>query len=207
MGNDDKLYDAMFDIKFAAKQMNKSALASEKSSEKEKRNVKAALEKGNPEAARIYAENAIRKHNESLNFLRLSSRLDAAASRIQTAIQMKTVSKAMQSTVKSMDKVLKSSSMDPMKIAQVMDQFEKQQDTLDVNLGTMDAAFQSASAGTVPVGQVDSLLEQVAAENNIDISEKLGAPVAGRIGTAQAQQEGATMEDDIAARLAKLQAL
>ena len=51
-----------------------------------------ALEKGNVEGARIYAENAIRKKNESLNYLRMAARVDAVASRVQSARMMKDVS-------------------------------------------------------------------------------------------------------------------
>lgn len=40
------------------------------------------------EGARLHAANAIRKKNESLNLLRLSSRIDAVASRVQTAVTM-----------------------------------------------------------------------------------------------------------------------
>lgn len=43
------------------------------------------------EGARIYAANAIRKKNEALNLLRLSSRIDAVASRVQTAVTMRKV--------------------------------------------------------------------------------------------------------------------
>lgn len=206
--NDDKLYDLIFNMKFAAKQMSKSSVKAEKDSEKEKMNVKRALEKGNPEAARIYAENAIRKRNESLNYLRLSSRIDAAQSRVQTAVQMKAVTKTMSSTVKGMDKIL--SSMDPMKIATVMDAFEQQVGTLDVNLGVMDAAFESTSAGTVPVGQVDTLMEQVAAENNINISNRLaGGPLNSRVGepAQKSNNTAVSEEDDLARRLASLQTL
>ncbi|KAG5469115.1 hypothetical protein LSCM4_02512 [Leishmania orientalis] len=204
MGKEDRIYDILFNMKFASKQMTKSATASEKSAEREKLNVKKALEKGNPEAARIYAENAIRKRNESLNYLRLASRLDAASSRIQTAMQMQTVTKTMSTTVKGMDKIL--TSMDPMKIAKVMDAFERQVGTMDVSLGTMDAAFESSSAGTVPVTQVDSLMEQVAAENNIDLSAKLGNAPLGS-GIAMPERKHDVTEDDIAGRLKALQAL
>lgn len=44
------------------------------------------------EGARIYAENAIRKKNESLNYLRMAARVDAVASRVQSARMMKDVS-------------------------------------------------------------------------------------------------------------------
>jgi charged multivesicular body protein 1 len=51
-----------------------------------------AIQQKNIEGARIYAENAIRKKNEGLNYLRLASRVDAIHSRVQTAITMKGVS-------------------------------------------------------------------------------------------------------------------
>ena len=43
------------------------------------------------EAAKIHAENAIRKKNESLNYHRMSTRIDAVASRVQTACTMNKV--------------------------------------------------------------------------------------------------------------------
>lgn len=46
---------------------------------------------GNTDGARIYASNAIRKKNESLNLLRLASRIDAVSSRVETAVTMKQV--------------------------------------------------------------------------------------------------------------------
>ena len=54
--------------------------------------MKKALEQGNVEGARIYAENAVRKKNESLNYLRMSGKVDAVASRVQSAVTMKGVS-------------------------------------------------------------------------------------------------------------------
>lgn len=40
----------------------------------------------------MYAENAIRKKNEGVNWLRMASRVDAVASKVQTAVTMKGVS-------------------------------------------------------------------------------------------------------------------
>lgn len=51
-----------------------------------------AIEKGNVEGARIYAQNAIREKNQALNYLRLASRIDAVASRVESAVRMKQVS-------------------------------------------------------------------------------------------------------------------
>lgn len=50
-----------------------------------------AIQKGNMEVARIHAENAIRQKNQSINFLRMSARVDAVAARVQTAVTMNKV--------------------------------------------------------------------------------------------------------------------
>ena len=50
-----------------------------------------ALQQKNIEGAKIYAENAIRKKNEGLNYLRLASRVDAVSSKVQSAMMMKQV--------------------------------------------------------------------------------------------------------------------
>lgn len=64
------------------------------------------------EGARIYAANAIRKKNEGLNLLRLSSRIDAVASRVQTAVTMRNVTMSMASVVKGMDKAMESMNLE-----------------------------------------------------------------------------------------------
>ena len=66
--------------------------------------MRQALEKGNQDVARIYAENAIRKKSESLNYLRMSAKVDAVAAKVKSAQVMKGVSKNMGSVVKSLDK-------------------------------------------------------------------------------------------------------
>lgn len=45
------------------------------------------------EGARIHAENAIRQKNQGLNYLRMSARVDAVASRVQTALTTRRVKK------------------------------------------------------------------------------------------------------------------
>lgn len=53
--------------------------------------VAQAIQKGNTDVARIHAENAIRQKNQSVNFLRMSARVDAVAARVQTAVTMNKV--------------------------------------------------------------------------------------------------------------------
>lgn len=74
--------------------------------------LKKAIQKNNVEGAKIYANNAIRKKNEALNYLRLAARFDAVAAQIDTAVSTGMVSKTMTSVVSGLEKALASSNME-----------------------------------------------------------------------------------------------
>jgi hypothetical protein len=84
----DKLLDQIFNLKFTSKQLVRAARKCEKEEKDEKLKIKKAIEKGNMDGAKIYAQNAIRKKNEALNYLRLGSRLDAVVSRLDQQAKM-----------------------------------------------------------------------------------------------------------------------
>lgn len=84
----DKLLDQIFNLKFTSKQLVRQSRKSEKEEKSEKLKIKKAIEKGNIDGAKIYAQNAIRKKNEALNYMRLGSRLDAVVSRLDTQAKM-----------------------------------------------------------------------------------------------------------------------
>lgn len=112
----------------------------EKEEKSEKLKVKKAIEKGNMDGARIYAQNAIRKKNEQLNYLRLGSRLDGVVARLDTQAKMNVINKSMAGIVKSLDRALASNNME--QISQTMDQFEKQLIDLDVQSATVEGVMQ-----------------------------------------------------------------
>ena len=68
-----KMFDIIFNLKFQAKELNRNAKKSEKSEKVEKDKAFKAMQKNNMEGARIHAANAIRCHNENLQFLRIAS--------------------------------------------------------------------------------------------------------------------------------------
>lgn len=72
--------------------MERAAKKCEKEERLQKAKIQKSLKQGNVEGARIYAENAIRKKNEGLNYLRMAARVDAVSSRVQTAMMTKDVS-------------------------------------------------------------------------------------------------------------------
>ena len=192
--------ETLFQLKFSAKQLEKLSKKAEKDQKKEEAQIKKALEKGDQERARIYAENAIRKKNESLNYLRMSSKIDATASRVQSAVTMKGVAKNMEGVVKALDKAI--NSMELTKISEVMDKFESQFEDLDVHTSVMENAMGQATTTNTPASQVDDLIKQVAEESGLEVSAQMVSAPTNTIGDTV--KTAGTVDDPLSRRLAAL---
>jgi len=198
MVNNDKLLDQIFQLKFTAKQLERQAKKCEKDEKSEKLKVKKAIEKKNFDGARIYAQNAIRKKTEQLNYLKLASRLDAVVSRLDTQAKMNVVNKNMAGIVKTLDKVIKTNN--PEAIVNTMEQFERQMEDLDVTQSEIvDKSMGNVTSLTTPEGEVDLLIQQVVDEHGLEVGAAL--PDAG-VGAVGVQQE--MPASDLSRRLADL---
>ncbi|XP_014273309.1 charged multivesicular body protein 1b [Halyomorpha halys] len=187
----------LFNLKFAVKELERNSKRCEKEEKAEKLKAKKAIQKGNVEVARIHAENAIRQKNQSVNYLRMSARVDAVASRVQTALTTRKVTNSMAGVVKAMDAAMKSMNLE--KISSLMDKFENQFEDLDVQSSYMETTMSQTVTTSIPQNDVDNLLQQVAEEAGLDLSMQL--PQAGSIGAStQASQE----QDELTQRLARL---
>ncbi|TVY40133.1 Vacuolar protein-sorting-associated protein [Lachnellula subtilissima] len=191
------LEKALFNLKFTTKQLNRQAAKAGKDEKTEKDKLKKAIQQGHNDIAKIYAQNAIRKQNERLNLLRLGSRIDAVASRVQTAVTMRQVTGSMMNVVKGMDQAMKAMDLEkpPEQISAVMDRFETQFEDLDVATGYYENATTSATAVGTPQEDVDRLMNQVADEAGVEISQEMeGAkPVAAapvKNGPTEVEEDG-----------------
>ncbi|XP_012675065.1 charged multivesicular body protein 1b-like [Clupea harengus] len=189
----------LFNLKFAAKELQRSSKKCDKDEKVEKTKVKKAIQKGNMEVARIHAENAIRQKNQSVNFLRMSARVDAVAARVQTALTMNKVTKDMAGVVKGMDAVMKSMNLE--KISSLMDKFERQFETLDVQTAQMEDTMSSTTTLTTPQGQVDNMMKEMADEAGLDLNMELPE---GQKGSLAGASVASTEQDELSSRLAKL---
>jgi charged multivesicular body protein 1 len=192
----DKLLEQIFNLKFTAKQLNRSSIKCEQEERAERLKVKKAMEKGNMEGAKIYAQNAIRKKHEALNYMKLASRLDAVVSRLDTQAKMQMVNKNMAAITKNLEKALAANNLE--KIAATMQQFEKQFENLDLQTQVVDGVMSQQAALSTPEEEVGALMQQVADEHGLEV--QLGLPGASM---AVAQQQAAP-QDNLSARLAEL---
>jgi len=200
-----KMEDMIFNLRFTVKQLERLSKKAEKEQKIQEGKVKKAIQTKNVDTARLYAENAIRKKNESLNYLRMAARVDAVQAKVQSALTMKDVTKRMGEVTKALDKAM--ASMDLEQVSKVMEKFEQQFTDLDVTTTTIEDALGGATTLSTPQDQVEALIRQVAAENDLELTDKLVDLEPNRGSLAQpsgAQSEESQREDNLARRLAAL---
>jgi len=196
------LEKSLFQLKFTAKSLNRQSKKAHKDENTEKTKLKKALQQGNVDGARIYASNAIRKKNECLNLLRLASRIDAVASRVETAVTMRQVTGNMTTVVKGMDKAMDSMNLE--RISMVMDKFENQFADLDVQTSYMEDTMQSTTAVSTPQDQIDLLMSQVADEANIELQQNMDTELTKVADLKESRQPVREEDDQLAERLRAL---
>ncbi|KAJ1703611.1 hypothetical protein LUZ63_003390 [Rhynchospora breviuscula] len=201
MGNTEKLMSQIMELKFTSKSLQRQARKCEKEEKEDKLKVKKAIEKGNMDGARIYAENAIRKRTEHMNYLRLASRLDAVVARLDTQAKMQVIGKSMGSIVKSLDSTLATGNLQ--KMSETMDKFEKQFVNMEVQAEFMEGAMAGSTSLSTPETEVNSLMQQVADDYGLEVS--VGLPQAAAHAIPAKEQEKVD-EDDLSRRLAELKA-
>lgn len=190
----------IMELKFTAKSLQRQARKCEKEEKAEKLKIKKAIEKGNMDGARIYAENSIRKRSEQMNYLRLASRLEAVVARLDTQAKMNTINKSMGSIVKSLDSFLNTGNLQ--KMSENMDKFEKQFVNMEVQAEFMESSMAGSTSLSTPEDQVNTLMQQVADDYGLEVSVGLPQPAAHAVPTNTEKVD----EDDLSRRLAELKA-
>ena len=190
----------LFNLKFAVKELERNSKKCEKEEKLEKVKAKKAIQKGNMDVARIHAENAIRQKNQAVNYLRMSARVDAVASRVQSALTTRKVTSSMAGVVKAMDAAMKGMNLE--KISSLMEKFETQFEDLDVQSSVMENTMSDTTTTSVPQGDVDNLLQQVADEAGLELNMEL--PTGVQTSTIGASTQVSQEQDELTQRLARL---
>ncbi|CAF1379309.1 unnamed protein product [Rotaria sp. Silwood1] len=185
-----------FQFKMQTKMLERQAISHDKQEKIERDKVKKALMKGNIEAAKIHAENAIRHHSESLNCKRMAARVDGVQARVANSAAQRQMAASLKQTVSLMSKV--TANMPLTETSKLMDSLERNFEDLEVKTKVMDDAMQNATSVQQPVDQVAKLMQEMADEAGIEVNINIpSAPSTVATGVK-------TEQDELTQRLAKL---
>ncbi|KZM26995.1 uncharacterized protein EKO05_0005012 [Ascochyta rabiei] len=184
------LENALFNLKFTAKSLNRQSLKAGKEEQQEKAKLEKAMKQGHNDIARIYAQNAVRKQNEKLNLLQLASRVDAVAGRVQTAVTMRQITSNMMKVNRSLDVAMKS--MSPERIAAVMVDFEKQFENVDSATELYHDITSSATAVGTPQEDVERMMAQAADKAGVELQSDLQEAPKTKVGPTEQEEDAFT---------------
>ncbi|KAJ6234193.1 charged multivesicular body protein 1b [Anaeramoeba flamelloides] len=168
----DQLLNSIFKLKFESKMLHKQSIKKEKEMERiKKKQVSRAIKEGNLEKARIYSEMAIRRHKESIQYLKMSSKLDQVRLKLEQQQALSKISKSMKNVTKILGKELKGS-LNLMQMGKILEKVESKMDDLEI----MDETMQEILKGSETVAssnEVEDLIQQFQDEKEINQVDQL----------------------------------
>eukprot|EP00918_Siedleckia_nematoides_P101290 GHVU01221298.1.p1 GENE.GHVU01221298.1~~GHVU01221298.1.p1 ORF type:complete len:218 (+),score=50.23 GHVU01221298.1:648-1301(+) len=171
MGQKQSTENTVFDLKLKARELKRLHERCKKEEEAEKYKVKKGIEQNDLEGARIHAQNAIRKRTDALNYLSLASKIDAMASKLDSATRTQELSKDVSTALPSLRAALRD--LDSATLSTHMHDFEAIFEELDVQSEIVSESIVASTVTSTPAEQVDKLVAEVAETHALDVSELL----------------------------------
>ena len=167
------LFDVAMEMRMASKSIQKEANKAEKQEMMERKKVADLIKAGKKEIAQIHAETAIMHHKDAVGLTRLSAQMSAVENQIKAAERTQHVSATMQHCVPGMKCALQK--MNDIGIAQSMDAFNDVFETMGVKAAAMGEVIDQTTGSAVDQKAVDKLLEEVSAQQAMEIGGEMGA--------------------------------
>lgn len=169
---EDEMFDKIWEFNMVAKQMSKESAKSEAKEKASLEKVKKAIEKGDYENAKVFANEAISARKLKQTNKMMASKINTIASRLKGAMNTQKLTSAMKELSEQMVGATKC--MDMVQMSQTLESFEKMFDNIDVHAGLMDQVFNNVNEGTTNENEVNGLLQQVAEQNGLKLAEEMG---------------------------------
>ena len=165
----DKYFDIIFEFKLMGKNLKREAKKSENQSKILIKKVNNYILKGDYEQAKIAANDAIFSKNQIRRYTILSGKIDLLVNKLKYAYQNQKLTENMENLIKQ----LKNSEnmTDLVKMTETMENFEKLLDNLEVKNMMMEKVIDGINEDTSIDKEVNQLIEQVALQNGMKLSE------------------------------------
>ncbi|KAH8588641.1 hypothetical protein B0O99DRAFT_664873 [Bisporella sp. PMI_857] len=200
-----RLEKASFDLRFSAKQLGRESARASKGAKTEKEKLLKAIQKhgAHSEIAKIHAQNAVRKEKSAVNLSIQQARIEEVQAKVDDFIRQAQHAKTMRSVVSSMKYA--SGIMDPAKVMELSEAFEKEISDLNVTSNIMSESTKTQTAVDTPQEEVDRLISQTADAAGVELSQEMeGAKAVKAAPVASTPNE--VEEDKLGERLRALRA-
>lgn len=160
--------EMLINMKMKSKSFSRESTKAMKEKEKYYKKAKETLQKGNEEGAKMFCELAQQKHQEGMQYLRMSHRLEVMAGQIKS----KSKSMEMMDSLNGLTPFLEQTAQN-MPIEQMyqnLDRFSQAYDNLSVQGHILDEGIEKTMGNKNTVTNVDNMMNQLKAEVNYELT-------------------------------------
>ena len=194
------MMDVAIELKLNAKMMDKQATKIEAQEKATRKKIVEALNKGQTENAKIFAETAIGARKEAQNTRRFAAKMGALSMKIESAARTQQMSEQLKSSVPALTTAMKQ--MEKMGIAGSVNEFEKVFEDMEVKTGEIGQAMDNVMATSTDATEVEALLGEISSAHVIGAGGVVQGQKVGMGAIANpAAQEAVEEMDDIQKRM------
>ncbi|KAL0227614.1 hypothetical protein RCL1_003758 [Eukaryota sp. TZLM3-RCL] len=158
----DTYFQTIFELKFTCKRLDKLSQKAETASEQKRKLVTKYLAAKDPDVARIHAEDAIRKHRESIHYLQLSAQIDSVKGRLESANAVQLATKHLTKVSHSLKSLC--SLTDLGQLNSTLQSLDKSLDKLGIHNALLDSSL-STVTGPINTASVDEFIASMNTED------------------------------------------
>lgn len=183
--------------------MERELLSIDREEKKLIKEIKDAARTGNEKGARLLAKSLVRLRGQRTKVLASSAQLRGVRASIGTAAVTGKMGESMAKATEAMAAMGKTN--DPAKIAETMQQFQKENAKMEMGQEMMDDNLDGIFDDDDTEAETSDLMNQVLDEIGVDITAQMGSAPAKKIAAPQKVSAAAQDEEDnLTARLAAL---
>ncbi|MDH5403641.1 MAG: SNF7 family protein [Candidatus Heimdallarchaeota archaeon] len=166
--------DHILNLKVVSRRLERSKRKLENQEKKTERNIRTAIQKGDMEAARLYAKDTVRSRKWARGYQSMISKIDGLVFKLERTEAVQDISKEMKNVAKVLIDAQQSLNLPELDtvIGNMQDAMENIEDASDIMEDSVDQLFESDTNET----EVDSLLQEYGAEIGISVQSDLPTP-------------------------------
>ena len=164
------LEDTIFNLKFTKKSLERDIKKSETRVKTETLKVKDDIEKGDLVAARIHAENTIRHKNQRINYMKLSSKIDALICRLELSLKNGKLTDNIMNISYSLEKIQNDFSYN--NVADILCKFDENFEDFDVMVDSMNNSIKETTSDQIPEEEVINLIKYVSDIHSLEVKNE-----------------------------------
>ena len=164
------LENTIFNLKFTKKSLERDIKKSYTKVKIETLKVKDDIEKGDLVAARIHAENTIRHKNQRINYMKLSSKIDALICRLELSLKNGKLTDNIMNISYSLEKIQNDFSYN--NVTDILCKFDENFEDFDVMVDSMNNSIKETTSDQIPEDEVINLMKYVAEIHGLEVKKQ-----------------------------------